>query len=80
MDINVLIIAAILVVSICSFGYLLAIMLTDWKASGKGDLFSEFESGAHDRHERGPGCFHTCMKKFAWDVDEVPLCASKCKA
>jgi hypothetical protein len=80
MNINVLTIVTILVVSICSFGYLLAIMLADWKASGKGAFFSEFKSGFRHRREGGPGCFHTCMKKFAWDVDEVPLCTSKCQA
>jgi hypothetical protein len=81
MNIDILTIVTILVVSICSFGYLLAIMLVDWRASEKtkGALFSNFEKRFRDQRKPGPDCFQSCMKKFAWDVEEVPLCASKCK-
>jgi hypothetical protein len=82
MNVNVLTIVTILVVSICSFGYLLAIMLADWKASEKtkGALFSNFENRFRHQRKSGPDCFQTCMKKFAWDVDDVPACSSKCAA
>ena len=82
MNTNVLTFITILIVVLCSFGYLLDIMLADWKASEKtkGALFSGFKNGFRDQRKPGLDCFQTCMKKFAWDVDEVPLCASKCAA
>ncbi len=80
MNINVLTIVTISVVAICSFGYLLDMMLADWRASAKtkGDLFSGLKNGFRKQSKPGLECFQTCMKKFAWDVGEVPLCASKC--
>ncbi len=82
MNINVLAFVTILVVALCSFGYLLDVMLADWKASEKtkGDLFGKFKDQTRHRYRQGVDCFQSCMKKFAWDVDEVPLCASKCQA
>jgi hypothetical protein len=81
MNTNVLSFITILAVVLCSFGYLLDIMLADWKASEKtkGALFSGIKNGFRER-KPGLSCFQVCMKKFAWDVDEVPLCASKCQA
>jgi hypothetical protein len=56
--------------------------MADWRVSEKtkGDLFGKFKRETRNRHRNGLDCFQTCMKKFAWDVDEVPLCTSKCAA
>jgi hypothetical protein len=83
MDINMIMILAILIAAICSFGYLAAIILADWRALGKtkGAPFSVFSKRALS-HRAKPGldCFGACMKKFAWDVDETSLCASQCRS
>jgi hypothetical protein len=83
MDISMITIAAILVVAICSFGYLADMVLADWKALGKtkGAPFSTFNKRALS-HRLKPSldCFGACMKKFAWDVDETSLCAARCRS
>jgi hypothetical protein len=83
MDTSITIITAILVVAICSFGYLADMVLADWRALGKtkGAPFSVFNKRALS-HRLKPGldCFGACMKKFAWDVDETSICASQCRS
>jgi hypothetical protein len=83
MSTNVLTIAAIAVVAICSFGFLADVMLADWRALGKtkGAPFSKLnKKGLSHGLKPGLGCFAACMKRFAWNVDEASPCASKCKA
>lgn len=83
MDINLISIVVILVVAICSFGYLADMMLADWRALGrtKGAPFSRLNKRAlSHRVKPGLDCFGACMKKFAWDVDETSLCASECRS
>ncbi len=82
MNINVLALITIFVVIICSFGYLAVTMLADWKASGKtkGALFSNLTNRFRPQRKRGVDCFEACMKRFAWNVDQVSFCTSKCKA
>ena len=83
MSINVISIIAISVVAVCGFGFLADMMSANWRATGKtkADPFSKLDrrSLLH-RQEPTLDCFGACMKKFAWDVDETSLCASKCRA
>jgi hypothetical protein len=80
---NTITIVAILAGAICSFGFLEYIMLAYWKAMGrtKGAPTSKTKKRAvFHRPKPGFDCFHACMKKFGWDVDEISFCASKCQA
>ncbi len=83
MNVDLTIILAITVVVMCSFGYLADLIFEDWKAMGKtkADPLSKLnKKGLLHRQKPIPDCFGACMKKYAWDVDETSLCASKCKA
>lgn len=83
MNINMITIIGILVVAICSFGFLADMMLANWRALGrtKNDPFSKLNKRVLSRHLKpGLDCFEACMNKLAWDVDETSLCASECRA
>jgi hypothetical protein len=84
MSINTLAIIAIMFVTICSFGFLADIILTNWKAVGnRRDTFMFAKSNRRPPYpESRPtlDCFRTCMTKFAWDVDETSSCALGCKS
>jgi hypothetical protein len=83
MNINMITIIGILVVAICSFGFLADMMLANWRALGrtKTDSFSKPNKRVLS-HRLKPSldCFEACMNELAWDVDETSLCASKCRA
>ena len=83
MNVDLIIILVIMVAVMCSFGYLADLIFEDWKAMGKtkADPFGKLtKKGLMHRQKPALDCFGTCMKKYAWDVDETSLCASRCKA
>ncbi|MGB6065404.1 MAG: hypothetical protein WBG50_11380 [Desulfomonilaceae bacterium] len=83
MNVDLISILVITVVVMCSFGYLADMIFANWRAMGrtKADPFSKLNKrGLIHRQKPALDCFGTCMKKYAWDVDETSLCASKCKA
>ncbi len=80
---NLMIIIGIIIIVMCSFGFLADMILANWRAmeTSKGAPFSKLNrKGLLHRQKPTLDCFGACMKKLAWDVDEVSLCALKCRA
>ena len=84
MNVNMVTIAAILITVTCSFAFLADMILANWRALGKTKgptTFGKSNKRPLNPHpKRSLDCFRTCMKKFAWDVDETSLCASECRS
>ncbi len=83
MSVNTLMIIGIVIVVLCSFGFLADMILANWRAMSKTKAapFSKLNrSGLLHWQRPTLDCFGVCMKKYAWDVEEVSLCASKCAA
>jgi hypothetical protein len=83
MNLNMITIVGILVVAICTFGFLADMMLANWRAleRTKTDPFRKLNKGVRShRLKSSLECFEACMNKLAWDVDETSPCASKCRA
>jgi hypothetical protein len=80
---TLILIAGILVVSLCSFVYLAMVLVANWRQfeSSKGSPFHVTDEGiSFGRVAPHHDCFETCMSHFAWSVDEVPPCTLQCKS
>ncbi len=80
---TIVMLAGILVISVCSFAYLITVMVANWRQieSSDGSPFHVMDEGISFGHvQPHHECFETCMTHSAWDVDQVPSCTRECKS
>jgi hypothetical protein len=82
MNANMISMAAILILSASGFVFLAIVTLANWRLtqSTKGSLFNTFNKRRLFRLPKPVAdCFQVCMRRFAWNVDQTPVCTSKCR-
>lgn len=79
---TIIVVAGMLLVSICSFIYLAVVLIQNWRNNEriKGSPFHVMDEGiSFGRVPPHHDCFDSCMSRNAWDVDRTPVCALECK-
>ncbi len=78
MDINFIIILAVLLFAIGGFATSEALLFTVWRSQEKKK--SSFDGLFSNRHSQSHGtCYDECMTESRWDPGQVSMCASMCK-